>query len=79
MSRSVKKNPISSVTVSGGQAGNQKAWKKACNRRLRRLLAVEDDISKGNKYRRISGDIWDSPSDGKTWLDPKDKKSYRKM
>jgi hypothetical protein len=32
-----------------------------------------EDIPNGTKYKRISGDIWDSPSDGKSnalnWYD----------
>jgi hypothetical protein len=75
MSRSLKKNPVRSVTTTGAQAGCQKTWKKACNRRLRRS---EEEIPSGNKYRQLSGDIWSSPSDGKIWLNPKDKKNYRK-
>ena len=56
MSRSFKKNPVISLTVSGKKAGHQKSWKKSCNRRFRQA-DIEDDIPQGNKYRRISGNI----------------------
>lgn len=76
MSRSVKKKPIHSVTCSGARANVQKEWKNSCNKKLRRK--PPEEISDGAEYRRLSGDIWDSPSDGKTWSNPKDKKNYRK-
>lgn len=76
MSRSRKKIPKGSITVKGCQAGAMKSWKKECSRILRRQSSTDENIPQGNKYKRISGDIWNSPSDGK-WYH-KDPKALRK-
>jgi hypothetical protein len=64
MSRSHKKTSI--FNIGRLQAGEQKKWKKQCNRYLRHNLP-EKDIPDGTKYKKIHQTIWDSPSDGKAW------------
>jgi len=63
MSRSQKKHPITTVAKC---SNGMKHWKKNCNRHLRRST---EDIPNGSAYRKFSGDVWDSPGDGKVWLD----------
>lgn len=75
MSRSRKKHPIHSVTTTGARAGVQKSWKKECNKTLR-IKSHDLDLPNNGKYKRISGDIWSSPSDGKTFS--RDPKAFRK-
>ena len=53
-----------------------KRWKTECNRKFRRSYGEFDQD--GTKYKRLSGDMWDSPSDGKgNWWDD-DPKGLRK-
>lgn len=62
MSKSVRKTPI--FKVCQARNGQQKKWKNSCSRALRRS---DEDVGDGAYYRRISGNIWDSPSDGKMY------------
>lgn len=62
MSRSRRKTPI--VKVGETRPGLMKWWKKQCNKRIRRSHNIGD----GSDYRKIGGDVWDSPSDGKMSL-----------
>ena len=82
MSRSVKKNAVHSFTTRGSRAGAQKKWKKGNNKKSRRdvneitklvsLLTeegideVEDKLDLPLTRKKKTGDIWDSPCDGKT-------------
>lgn len=71
MSRSRKKVPVH------WQCGSSKAmkkWKSACNRKLRN----QDEVPNGSAYKRLSGDMWDSPSDGKFWFADVCPKLWRK-
>lgn len=69
MSRSRKKVPIHWVCMP--RNGQMKKWKQRMSRRFRRN-PMNDEISNGSVYRRVSGDLWDSPSDGRSFCDIKD-------
>jgi len=51
----------------------QKDWKRSCNRALRSM----EDVPNGRAYRKMGGDIWDSPNDGYKEL-VRDKSARRK-
>lgn len=74
MSRSRKKKPVIYWACVGRKA--QQLWKKQCRRTLRRI-PTETELPNGGKYKIISGNIWDSPSDGKQWW-ARCEKSWRK-
>jgi hypothetical protein len=88
MSRSRKKNPYHSITISGGRSKVNKNWRSSYNRAIRKmdkslLSQVRDDHSI-DLYEdktifskdQISSE-WDSPRDGKTY-NPDWVKSWRK-
>lgn len=64
MSRSRKKFPRSFLT----RPGLMSWWKSQCSRKIRRAKP-QDEIPDGATYRRLSGDPWDSPADGKYYDD----------
>jgi len=70
MSRSYKK-PFG--TIAKTQVGEMKKWKKESNRSCRR----KDDLYDGSFYKKIN-DIWNSPSDGKTYSGNENPKYKRK-
>lgn len=73
MSRSRKKHPIDALAATGQKS--QQKWKKQCRHKFRRL-PIDEDLPNGSKYKIMSGNIWNSPSDGKVWRE--DEKAYRK-
>lgn len=73
MSRSRKKYPIG--TPFNVRSKEQKNWKQECHRTLRRL-PIDMDIPNGSKYKKYSGEIWNSPFECKLWRD--NEKGYRK-
>lgn len=64
MSRSYKKPYVSSTCI-GSDPGMQKDWKRERNKVLRSKV----DLPDGMGYKKLSGDIWNSPSDGKRYSD----------
>lgn len=70
MSRSRRKKPIHKwCTV---QPGEQKAWRKGCNKRMR-SLPIDTDMPQLGTYKKASGNIWMSPSDGTGYWDSAEK------
>lgn len=75
VSRSHKKHPYIGRCIT--KVGEQKQWKKQCNKTLRvnKLITLVDSPSPG--YFRKCTNQWNAPNDGKLYW-PKDAKSWRK-
>ena len=73
MSNSYKKTP--KHWVCSKRSGEMKSWKTRMNRKFRRQSSLEYGLNNCT-YRKFTGDLWDSPSDGKCFI--KDKKLMRK-
>lgn len=67
MSRSRKKTPIHSIACV--KVGEMKKWKKQMSKCFRRI-PIDADIPKHKKYVII----WDSPSDGKHYMNDREKR-----
>lgn len=67
MTRSRKKTP--KTWVCHCRQKIMKKWKTNISRRFRRSFTYLD-IPNGNVYKKISGDLWLSPSDGKMYFEP---------
>jgi hypothetical protein len=72
MSRSFKKNPVTSICKI--REGEQKQWKGECNKKIRTM----DGIHSGSEYKKVTGGLWNAPSDGKQRFTPKCKKDLSK-
>ena len=68
MSRSRKKVPIH--WDCSLRMGEMQKWKTRRSRRFRRNK-LNIDVCCGNLYKKISGDLWLSPADGKSYWDGK--------
>lgn len=63
MSRSHKKNSYHKNCRGKLALQAQQEWKRSCNKKLRSL--DDEDIGNFSFAKKLSGDIWESPSDGK--------------